>query len=321
MSEPHRIPFGTRNVIDECLLPDLTTTFKLYGMHARQVNSNWSFPEHSHPRLFEVNFLLHGSQTMEVSGQPYSQSEGDLIFIPPDTPHRCFVTSSPDMSFFCLHFHIEDEVFHRSMLQLKDVLYLSDSRMVQTIRPTLQKLAQLTRSPQPLTLHSRMKIHEAAFQLLACLSEFIVSVTEQEREHESEDHQLTCRIAAWLEQSVNWSMLNNANPDISKSVIQSISREFGVSKSNCYRLFQKVYGISPRQYLTDVILREAKQLLKGDMLSIQEISDQLGYRNTVCFSRQFKRWTGLSPSGYRDQTQDRRTDFRLETNMTAPILE
>ncbi|MNC59455.1 DNA-binding transcriptional regulator AraC [compost metagenome] len=62
--------------------------------------------------------------------------------------------------------------------------------------------------------------------------------------------------------------------------------------------------MSPRQYLSDLIIRHAKLLLLDNSLSVEAIAHRLGYRDVSHFSKQFKRWTGLPPMGYRRLTAD-----------------
>ncbi|WP_420795073.1 helix-turn-helix domain-containing protein [Paenibacillus terrae] len=60
--------------------------------------------------------------------------------------------------------------------------------------------------------------------------------------------------------------------------------------------------MSPRTYLSGLKLQEAKILLQQPKTSLNEIANQLGYKNLSHFSRQFKRWTGLSPTEFRRKT-------------------
>jgi len=62
-----------------------------------------------------------------------------------------------------------------------------------------------------------------------------------------------------------------------------------------------VYGIPPRQYRSRLKLRRAHLLLLDSGLSVQQVADAMGYGEVSHFSRQFKRWSGLSPQAYRQQ--------------------
>ncbi|MCF2940006.1 helix-turn-helix domain-containing protein [Paenibacillus alkaliterrae] len=57
--------------------------------------------------------------------------------------------------------------------------------------------------------------------------------------------------------------------------------------------------MSPRRYLSELKLHEAKELIQQPGLSLKEIASQLGYEELSNFSRQFKRWTNMSPLQYR----------------------
>ncbi|MDQ6421853.1 helix-turn-helix transcriptional regulator [Paenibacillus sp. LHD-117] len=64
-------------------------------------------------------------------------------------------------------------------------------------------------------------------------------------------------------------------------------------------MFTKVYGLSPCQYLTRRKWSKAKELLAGSNLTVYAIAEQLGFRSVNHFSRQFRRWMGMSPMQYR----------------------
>ncbi|MGG1519708.1 AraC family transcriptional regulator [Paenibacillus oryzisoli] len=49
-------------------------------------------------------------------------------------------------------------------------------------------------------------------------------------------------------------------------------------------------------------LQEAKWQLLNSALSIESLASLLGYQDTTHFSRQFKRWSGLTPSEFRRGT-------------------
>ena len=63
-------------------------------------------------------------------------------------------------------------------------------------------------------------------------------------------------------------------------------------------LFKKVYGLSPKDYLTKVRLGKAKQFMLGSDRLLREIALRVGYRDEFYFSRRFKKEFGLSPTAY-----------------------
>lgn len=65
------------------------------------------------------------------------------------------------------------------------------------------------------------------------------------------------------------------------------------------RVFKQVTGSLPRDFIIQVRIDRAKQLLRESSLSIGEIADALGYPDVFFFSRQFKNRSGLSPTHFR----------------------
>lgn len=60
-------------------------------------------------------------------------------------------------------------------------------------------------------------------------------------------------------------------------------------------------GSSYRELLDQVREAIARELLSTTRLSIEEISERLGYADSSSFVSAFKRWRGISPRGYRDE--------------------
>ena len=65
------------------------------------------------------------------------------------------------------------------------------------------------------------------------------------------------------------------------------------------RRFRKALGMTPNQYLQDIRIENGRELLKSTDLSIQDVAENVGYRDTAYFSRVFKARVGLTPSEYK----------------------
>lgn len=77
----------------------------------------------------------------------------------------------------------------------------------------------------------------------------------------------------------------------------------GLSTSQTIRSFRQAYGIPPYEYLSQRRIESAKVLLRGSLLSIQDIAAQLGFSDQYYFAKYFKKKCGISPKDYRIREQ------------------
>ena len=76
----------------------------------------------------------------------------------------------------------------------------------------------------------------------------------------------------------------------------------GYCADHMRRIFTDAVGMSPVEYLTEVRIKAAKQLLENPSTSsntISNICELSGYNDIGYFSKIFKKKTGISPSEYR----------------------
>ena len=66
-----------------------------------------------------------------------------------------------------------------------------------------------------------------------------------------------------------------------------------------YNVTDKAVGKSPKQLIAEYILHEARALLDTSRMSVQEVSDELGFSSQAMFCRFFNNYMGCAPSAYR----------------------
>lgn len=81
--------------------------------------------------------------------------------------------------------------------------------------------------------------------------------------------------------------------------IESLSSELGMS-SRTLRRHLKSEGTSYQQLLDDVRYRLARHYLLNTQITIEEISDRVGFSDSANFRHAFKKWSGHSPKGFRN---------------------
>lgn len=73
----------------------------------------------------------------------------------------------------------------------------------------------------------------------------------------------------------------------------------GVSEQHLCRLFKKNFQLRPMEYLAQVRVQHAKDLLVYSDKTIGEISDEVGFQDGSYFSVVFKRYENMTPGEYR----------------------
>lgn len=81
--------------------------------------------------------------------------------------------------------------------------------------------------------------------------------------------------------------------------IDDMADHVHLSRSRAIHLFKETYGVTPYHYYLTQKGELACTLLRCTTLSIQEISQQLGFSDYHHFSGFFRKWYGISPSRYR----------------------
>lgn len=82
--------------------------------------------------------------------------------------------------------------------------------------------------------------------------------------------------------------------------LETTSEAIGLSKSYFCDLFHKTESVSFSNYLTDIRIKKAKQLLTGSSMRISEVADAVGFGSVKYFCYVFKKYNGMSPSEYQD---------------------
>ncbi|MFD0693418.1 AraC family transcriptional regulator [Paenibacillus sp. GCM10027628] len=290
-------PPSLGHIIDEIMLPDVNTTVNLFGIHLRTVSGEWEYPLHEHSQ-FEINYLLEGQQLMTVGGSKLLQQPGDLLLFRPGHAHSSRSGNREPFTYFCIHFNIDDPLFLSMLNRIEQTLFHRGSSLTSQVMPVLSKLIDITRIAGSATITQRMRLNSAIFELFGTLWEAVSNEADLIPPSAYEKVELAHRIRSQLHGLVSQHFKQGV-PIEKHYGIDDIAAELGISTSHCNRVFRQVYDISPRVYLSELVLHEAKLLLANPLLSVQKVSSVLGYRDIAHFSRQFKRWSGLSPSEYR----------------------
>lgn len=285
-------------------IPTIESGLYMFGGHQHTVKGGWSFFEQRH-QVFELMVVLDGHQLTEFRGQsPITMGSGDAIIIAPGTYHTNRNASKTEkMTYSCLHFDFEDAVVRSRIIALAtNHLIPSNSKLAHETVKTLSKIISYSQNKSDRNNFSvQIEIEIALLNYLKTLNSLIKDTRKkQDLPYTEKEAKLARDLATTIQDRVN-------NDDRNSSFnFSSICRQLGISSGYGHRVFKKAYGITPLHFTDREKYKKAQRLLEYSGNSIEEISYMVGAANVSIFSKQFKKWSGYTPTEYRKQEKRKR---------------
>lgn len=83
--------------------------------------------------------------------------------------------------------------------------------------------------------------------------------------------------------------------------VEQLSAEAGISRAHLHRKMKETIGITPSDFIRNIRLKRAAELLRKPDIEVTQIAYIVGYNSQPHFSTVFKKFTGYTPSEYRSK--------------------
>jgi AraC-like DNA-binding protein len=103
-----------------------------------------------------------------------------------------------------------------------------------------------------------------------------------------------------------WLQAHAAEP----VALEDAARETGLSPFHFLRLFARVIGVTPHQYVVRARLGRAARLLADEARSVTDVALEAGFADLSNFVRTFHRAAGVTPTGFRRAARGERKIFQ-----------
>lgn len=127
-------------------------------------------------------------------------------------------------------------------------------------------------------------------------------------QHHTHHDELIIKIQEWLQK--------NYQRDIN---MQALAARFGLNARTFNRRFRRAADTTPTEYLQEIRIRQARELLKHSNLSIAEIAFAVGYQDVSYFTGLFRRVHGATPNAYRRLVRTKL--FNVDSRMSGSTEE
>lgn len=232
---------------------------------------------HTHS-YYELNFMTNGRTKMWINGQLFDFGSFDFLLIPPYTPHILNISDSKTYDNFVIWFKATDA--GKSFLPTNKIIKLHDYKgIVETLCSEIYRTFQKTKMQQ---------IDLISYYLNAVIYHMNQGMQiDIAQKVETEDP---------YEKALRYININATYGHVS---VKDVAGMMNVSMTHFSRVFKKRFSTTPKEYMINLKIAEAKKLLTETALSIKEIAERLGYTDQLFFSKQFSLKTGSSPKEWR----------------------
>ncbi|TKG94318.1 AraC family transcriptional regulator [Puteibacter caeruleilacunae] len=246
---------------------------------------------HTHPGIIEICFLDKGSQHYMINQEKYLLKGGDLLVTYPDEPHGTSSYPEEKGSLYWMMIKIPENsgrILNLSPTNsriLIDRLLAFKSRQFRAlpgIRNSLSSIFQAyNKTDDPL------KMIEINSNILAFLLKVIHSGEAKEKKETSSEIKIICEY-----------ILNNLQEDVE---LEELAAKINLSLSRFKHRFKEETGVPPKEYILRKKIERAKEIMSTSSEAINEVAYSLGFTSSSYFATVFKRFTGQTPSDYRER--------------------
>jgi AraC-like DNA-binding protein len=228
---------------------------------------------------FSVSYVRKGSFGYHSRGRSFELVAGSIL------------VGHPGDEFTCSHEHLcGDECLS----------FRLDPAVLETLggRPELWRAGGLPPLPELMVWGelaqaaaegaSDVGLDEAGLWLAARFAEVASHRRRQPPQTRPSDRRRAVETALWMDAHAHESI-----------DLEGAARTAGLSPFHFLRLFSRVLGVTPHQYLVRCRLRHAARLLADGARPVTEIAFQVGFGDLSNFVRTFHRAAGVSPRRFR----------------------
>jgi len=243
---------------------------------------NQTFKTHNHTRIEEyyLLYMVKGEMKIWIDNEEIIILAGQVVVFFPNNKYRYAMHNGIAVQYYWVHF---------SGNQIADIL--SDCRIYNCVINSVGIIESVFQDFKALFQEFAIRDHLFYYQTEAKMLSILTSISRNFIDFHGTVSKANIRFI----ESLTY-IHQNFTREI--SIAELASKEY-LSVSRYRTIFKKITGHSPKDYISNLRINQAKRLLHQTNLSICEIAGIVGYQDQLYFSRVFVKCVGCSPSSFR----------------------
>lgn len=239
---------------------------------------------------YHILYIFQGVCHTEIMGEKAVVSEGNMILFKPYEKHKY--------------------EFHKKDLPISCYIHFTGvecEKLLNSIGFENERIINIGKSKTILSIFEKMEMEfnlKQQFSKDLCASYLIELLSLAGRRNSYSNNEVFLKNKTRINDICQF-MYDNYSTNLS---IEICAKKCNLSVSRFAHIFKETTGKAPLEYLTDIRISKAKELLANFNYSVLEVAEMVGFSSQHYFSRIFKKHTGISPKKY-SQTNETIPNF------------
>lgn len=230
--------------------------------------------------------IIGGKGIVSINGIRYPAEPGKIFFFLPGMMVERETDPSNPFKYCFVRFHYNETYYEKEQWITRSAEQVPFP--IEGMH-TLQNAPQVIYQTEQLCQLWQKRGHITALRRKTLFQELILTLLQDFRAQE-----IAGNATAAIEHTQDYMATHYQEP----LALEALAQMAGLSVSHYSRLFKKVIGYSPIDYLTHLRIDRAKELLALSDYRLKSVACSVGYTDEFYFSRIFKKIEGVSPRDY-----------------------
>lgn len=267
---------------------------EMYWFRMMTVVDNWHIGRHTHS-AYEFHFVAEGKSAVKTDCGEFVVEAGQFYITKPGEYHEQVNIDEIRYVEYCMHCQIslnnkvstEDALIYKILTESECKAYEDVGGVMKLFEDALtcayyERIGYYGQIQNYILL-----LLTASVQIMSEGKQYNYNVPQK---HKKGDYRFTL-MSQYIMDNIN-------NP----MTIKHVADYMYLSEKQVSRIIKKKTGLSTKQYINQIRLKKAKELLRDTDLLMKEIAERLGFSSEYYFNQFFKREEGYPPGFFRTNT-------------------
>ncbi len=233
-----------------------------------------------------IHFVVKGEGTLKIRDTIYDIHQNQLFIVPANEISTYSASNKNPWKYCWIGFlGIQSNQFLNSLMQSSTKRFVIDCKNTAFYEKQIEFILNI--SGKQLSTH--LKVNGIMYHMIGTLLEELGA---------DDPKDLDFSIPYQAQQYMEMYYHNNIQ-------IADVATSVGVHANYLSNIFQKQYHITPKQYLSNLRIKKACELLLYTEYPIYIVANSVGFTDPLAFSKFFRRMVGISPYYYRIQKEEK----------------